>query len=121
MVLFELDIDSLRPYPSRTNKFVRLPEYPMTEYDVSVLFDSGVKWEEIYGVISGKQNKDSLLRDVSFVGEYKGKQVPEGKKSITFRMLIGSLEKTLTSDEIENCANAIIKRLRKTLGAELRS
>jgi len=120
VILFELDIDSLKPYPSRTNEFARLPEYPMTEYDVSLLFDSSVKWEEIYGIITGKKGPDDLLRGVSFIDEYRGRQVPAGKKSVTFRLVIGSLKKTLTSDEIENCANAIIKRLKKNLEAELR-
>ena len=121
VMLFELDIDSLKPYPSRTNKFERLPEYPMTEYDVSLLFDLAVKWEEVYSIITGKKGPDNLLRDVSFVDEYKGSQVPDGKKSVTFRLVIGSLNKTLTSEEIENCAKAVIKRLTKTLGAVLRT
>jgi len=76
--------------------------------------------EKILEVATAKTGPDSLLRDVSFVEEYKGKQVPDGKKSITLRLVIGSLSKTLTSEEIESCANAIIKRLKKTLDAETR-
>ncbi|MCL2684389.1 MAG: phenylalanine--tRNA ligase subunit beta [Synergistaceae bacterium] len=120
VMIFELDIDSLKPYPSRTNKFTHLPEYPITEYDISLLFDLNVKWDEILGVITGKKGPEDLLRDVWFVDEYRGRQIPEGKKSVTVRLVIGSLKKTLTSVEIENCANAIVKRLKKTLGAELR-
>jgi phenylalanyl-tRNA synthetase beta chain len=92
----------------------------MTEYDISMMFDLPIKWEKIFEVISSKKGPDSLLRDVSYIEEYKGRQVPEGKKSITFRLLIGSLAKTLTSEEIEGCANAVIKRLKKSLGAETR-
>ena len=120
VMLFDLDIDSLKPLLSRTNKFTHLPEYPLTDYDVSMLFESSVRWEEIEGVITGKKGAEDLLRDVSFVDEYRGSQVPDGKKSVTFRLLIGSLKKTLTSEEIEGCAGAVIKRLRKTLGAEMR-
>ena len=120
VMLFELDIDSLVPYKSRTNKFEHLPEYPMNDYDVSVLFDTSVKWNDIHDVIMSKSGPDSLLRSASFVEEYKGKQVPDGKKSVTIRLVIGSLTKTLTSDEIESCANAVTKRLVKQLGAELR-
>ncbi len=120
IMLFELDIDSLVPYKSRTNKFEHLPEYPMNDYDVSVLFDRSVKWNDIHDVIMSKSGPDSLLRSASFVEEYKGKQVPDGKKSVTIRLVIGSLSKTLTSDEIESCANSVTKRLVKQLGAELR-
>ena len=118
VMLFEMDIDSLLPFPSRSNEFVHLPEYPMTEYDLSLLVDSTVKWDDILGVIKSK--KDELLRGVNFVDEYRGHQIPEGKKSVTFRLTIGSLKKTLTSDEIENYANVVVKRLKKALGVEFR-
>jgi phenylalanyl-tRNA synthetase beta chain len=121
VMLFELDIDLLKPYPSRTNKFTHLPEYPITEHDISIVVDLPVKWERILEIITGKTGPDDLLRGVSFVDEYRGRQVPEGKKSVTARLVIGSLKKTLTSDEIENYVNIIVKRLKKTIGAELRS
>jgi len=120
VMLFEIDIDALKPLPSRSNEFKHIPDYPMTDYDVSLVFDSAVKWEKIYEVATSKMSKEGVLRAVSFVEEYKGKQIPDGKKSVTLRLVIGSLSKTLTSEEIENCANAIIKRLVKTLGAEVR-
>jgi len=112
-ILFEIDIDSLKPYPSRTNKFVHLPEFPITEYDISMLFDLSVKWEDIVKVIGSE--------DVSFVDEYRGHQVPEGKKSVTIRLVIGSPKKTLTSEEIESYAKGVMKRLQKNFGAELRN
>ena len=66
----------------------------------------------------GKKNE--LLRDVRFVDEYKGKQIPDGKKSITIRLVIGSNEKTLTGDEIESVAKSAIKKLTKVIGADVR-
>ena len=121
VILFELDIDSLRPYLSRSNEFTHLPEYPMTDYDISLLFDTAVKWESIHNIILSETGQDELLRHISFVDEYKGKQIPDGKKSVTIRLVIGSLQKTLTTNEIENSANAVVKHLKKQLGAELRS
>lgn len=119
-VLFEINTDALKPFRSRTNRFEHLAEYPTIEYDVSMLFDSDVKWEQISAAVLKKKNKDSFLQSVSFVDEYKGKQVVSGKKSVTFRLVIGSDSKTLTSSEIESCANSVIKYLTKELHAELR-
>jgi len=121
VMLFELDIDALEPYPSRTNKFTHIPDYPMTDYDISVLIDSQIKWEEISDVITGRNYQDDLLRGISYVDEYRGRQIPDGKKSVTIRLLIGSLKKTLTSHEIELFANSVIKRLKKSLDAQLRN
>ncbi|MCL2225622.1 MAG: phenylalanine--tRNA ligase subunit beta [Defluviitaleaceae bacterium] len=119
VMLFELDIDALQPFTSRDNKFTHLPAFPLNEYDLSLLFDSSTKWAEIYDAITAK--KGDLFRGVSFVDEYRGKQIPEGKKSVTFRLLLGSHEKTLNSSEIENFANSVTKRLSKQLGAETRA
>ena len=120
-MLFEIDASKLVPLRSRTNKFTHLAEYPETDYDVSMLFDSGVKWTDIYDAILGQKKASALLKDASFVDEYRGKQIPAGKKSVTIRLTIGSGEKTLTSQEIESAANQVMKKLEKKLGAELRT
>ena len=120
-ILVELNMDALKPFKSRTNKYIHLPEYPITDYDISFLVDSEVKWSDIYETVVGKKSDGALLRDAKFVDEYKGKQVPDGKKSVTIRLVIGSTEKTLTSEEIESVANSATKKLSKALGAEVRS
>ena len=119
VMLFQLDQDALVPLRSRTNTFTHLAEYPMTDYDISLLLDGEVKWADVAQTIGGI--KSELLHGASFVDEYRGKQVPEGKKSLTARLIIGSREKTLTSGEIEEVANSVIKKLAKRFGAELRS
>jgi phenylalanyl-tRNA synthetase beta chain len=118
-VLVELDMDAFKPLKSRTNKYTRLPEFPTTDYDLSFMVDSMVKWDDILAAINTK--KPALLQNVLFVDEYKGKQVPEGKKSMTIRLVIGSGEKTLTSADIEQVANNIVKKLTKTIGADIRT
>ncbi len=119
VLVFEIDTTLLKPLISRTNKFTHLAEYPETDYDISMLFDSSVSWEEIREVIASKEG--GLLKKASFVDEYRGKQIPAGKKSVTIRLTIGSAEKTLTSEEIENAAGSVMKQLKKRMGAELRA
>ena len=121
VMLFELDATKLKPLKSRTNKFTHLAEYPKTDYDISMLFDSGTSWHDIYDAIMGQKKASALLKDAAFVDEYRGKQIPDGKKSVTIRLTIGSDEKTLTSQEIENAAGQVMKKLSKKTGAELRT
>ena len=121
VMLFELDADRLKPLKSRTNKFTHLAEYPETDYDISMLFDVNTAWTDIYEAILGKKKASALVKDASFVDEYRGKQIPAGKKSVTIRLTIGSAEKTLTSEEIENAAGQVMKKLGKAMGAELRT
>ena len=110
VMLFQLDQDSLVPLKSRTNTFTHLAEYPMTDYDISLLVDGSVQWKDVAQTVRGI--KSELLHGAAFVDEYRGKQVPAGKKSLTLRLAIGSKDKTLTSAEIEEVA--------KRFGAELR-
>ena len=119
VLVFEMDTTLLKPLISRTNKFTHLAEYPVTDYDISMLFDSATTWEEIDAVIAKKEA--GPVKAAGFVDEYRGKQIPAGRKSVTIRLTIGSNEKTLTSDEIESATGSVMKQLSKRLGAELRT
>ena len=118
VMLFQLDQDSLVPLKSRTNTFTHMAEYPMTDYDISLLLDGSVQWKDVLQTVHGIKNE--LLHGASFVDEYRGKQVPAGKKSLTLRLTIGSKEKTLTSAEIESVASGVLNKIAKRFGAELR-
>ena len=118
VMLFQLDQDSLVPLKSRTNTFTHMAEYPMTDYDISLLLDGSVQWKDVLQTVGGI--KSELLHGASFVDEYRGKQVPAGKKSLTLRLAIGSQEKTLTSAEIEEVATGVLNKIAKRFGAELR-
>ena len=118
VMLFQLDQDSLVPLKSRTNTFTHLAEYPMTDYDISLLVDGSVQWKDVAQTVRGI--KSELLHGAAFVDEYRGKQVPAGKKSLTLRLAIGSKDKTLTSAEIEEVASGVFNKIAKRFGAELR-
>ena len=118
VMLFQLDQDSLVPLKSRTNTFTHLAEYPMTDYDISLLVDGSVQWKDVAQTVRGI--KSELLHGAAFVDEYRGKQVPAGKKSLTLRLSIGSKDKTLTSAEIEEVASGVLNKIAKRFGAELR-
>ena len=115
-VIFELDVERLVPLASRQNAFVHLPEYPLVDFDLSVVFDENVTWNEIYAVAS----KVELVKEVRFIDEYRGKQIGDGKKSVTFRTWIGSDEGTLTSEKIETVTQQMVKKLGKKFGGGVR-
>ena len=112
--VFELDTKKLTAYPSRTNEFKHLPQYPLVDQDLSILVDESVKWKEIKDAIG------MMVKELSFVEEYRGKQIPEGKKSIMLSYRIGNDDSTMTSKQIEKKMGAIVNVLKKKVGAELR-
>ena len=114
VAMFEINFDKLVPLDSRTNEFKHLPQFPLVEKDLSILVDEEVKWEDISKVIRSK------VKEIEFIEEYRGNQIPEGKKSITLRVKIGNDDSTMTSEEINTKMNAIMKTLNHQCKAELR-
>ena len=111
---FELDTDMLAPYPSRTNEYKHLPTYPLVEQDLSLLVDESVTWEQI------RESIKYMVKELKFVEEYRGKQIPAGKKSVMLSLKIGNDDSTMTSKQIEKKMNGIIKVLSNKCKAELR-
>ena len=114
VALFELDFDKLVPYNSRTNEFDHIPELPLVEKDLAVVVEESVTWNELRDAIK------SRVKSMEFIEEYRGDQIPEGKKSIMFRFKVNNEGTTMTSEEINNIMNGIIKALNKKCGAILR-
>ena len=113
--LFELKLDLIKSFDSRENEFEALPQFPQVEMDLSVLIPEEKTWAELVEEI-GKR-----VDHIEFVDEYRGKQVPEGKRSITFRVRFGKEDGTMSAEEIEEKRQQLLKRLEKKLGAEIRS
>ncbi|MCI8513254.1 MAG: phenylalanine--tRNA ligase subunit beta [Lachnospiraceae bacterium] len=113
--VFELNFDRMIPFTSRTNEFKSLPQFPLVKKDLSLLVDENVTWKEISDAIRSK------VKELEFVEEYKGNQIPEGKKSIMLHVKIGKDDSTMTSEQINGEMERIIRRLNKMCGAELRA
>ena len=114
VVIFEINADKLVPYASRTNEYERLPELPLVEKDLSIIIDEEITWEQIENAIKSK------VKEIDFIDEYRGDQIPEGKKSITLKVRILNEGTTMTSEQINEKMNIILKALDKKCGAKLR-
>ena len=114
VAIFELDSDMFVPLESRTNKFKHIPVLPSVEKDLSLIVDENITWAEMTKYIRSKASS------IKFIEEYRGNQIPEGKKSIMLRVTFDSGDTTLTSEEINTKLDAIIRTLNKMCGAVLR-
>ena len=61
-----------------------------------------------------------LFLELVLFDVYKGKQVPEGKKSMAYKVTLQAEDRTLTDEDISKTVTAILDALKKDLGAELR-
>jgi phenylalanyl-tRNA synthetase beta chain len=60
-----------------------------------------------------------MLESAEFVRQYSGPPLAEGFRSVSFRITVGSAEKTLSSEEVSSIRNQMIEGMR-ALGYELR-
>ena len=68
-----------------------------------------------------KQAGGDLLKGVRLFDVYQGGSIPEGHKSLAYRLTYQTDDKTLTDKEVAKLRKKIIKALEKQLGASLRS
>lgn len=112
--IFEIDFNKCIPFSSRTNEFKHLPLFPLVEKDLSLLVDENLEWSCIETSIG------PMVKSLEFIEEYNGEKIPEGKKSITIRVKIGSDKGTMTTEQINSKMGGIIKVLDKKCNAILR-
>lgn len=114
VAIFEIDFGKLVPFTSRTNEFKHLPILPLVEKDLSLLVDENIAWSDIHSTIK------SRVKEVEFIEEYRGNQIPEGKKSIVLRIRLSNDDGMLTSDQINSKVDSIVKSLNNRFNIKLR-
>ena len=108
VVLFEIDFDNLLNFVCQKNQYQLISKYPAATRDISVLVPKTVKTVEVLNKIN-KAGK--LIKKVDIFDIYQGKELPNNKKNLAFRITYQAENKTLTSAEIDNQQNKIINFL----------
>jgi phenylalanyl-tRNA synthetase beta chain len=106
---FEVNFSLLASLNPIEQKYRPLPRFPGIEIDVSVMVD---KKSEIGGLqkIIAQSNK-SLVKDVRLFDSYEGPNLPEGKISFAFKVMLRSDERTLTDAEMKTVQQKIFDGL----------
>jgi phenylalanyl-tRNA synthetase beta chain len=99
-------------------KYKDIPKYPEVRRDFALLVDNEVPFEAIYNL--AQQTEKSLLKDIALFDVYKGKNLPEGKKSYAVSFLLQDASKTLTDAQIDKIMGKLQTNFETTLGAVLR-
>lgn len=100
ILVLEIDLDSLLLSVPEKPRYIPNPRFPGIERDIAVIVDDSVPAADLIEII--KAYKSALIRDVSIFDFYKGKNIPENKKSIAVSIKYMAEDRTLTDSEIEN-------------------
>ena len=98
--------------------YTPLPKFPSVERDLSLICDEKLTAAEVEACIRAAGG--NLLRKVALFDLYRGKGIPEGKKSLAFSLELRSDERTLTDSDSGGVIANVLEKLSADLGAILR-
>ena len=96
-------------------QFRPIPKYPAALRDMALLLDDAVSFEALRLAAMGVEKK--LLKSVDLFDVYRGKNLPEGKKSYALTFKIEDEEKTLTDKQIDKIMNKLKSKFETEFGA----
>ena len=117
VAMFEIDLASLRAaLPAETLQHTPANPFPEAYRDLALIVDADVTSARIQRII---ERHRMVARSVPF-DIYSGEGIPEGKRSLAYRIVFQSPRGTLTSEEVDRHQSNILQQLRRELGVELR-
>jgi phenylalanyl-tRNA synthetase beta chain len=115
--ILDMNLDELARLQSTERWYQPVNRFPSSAFDLSVV----AELRDLVGNI--QKHLVSLagegLEHIEFVRQYTGPPLPEGKKSVSFRLTVAAPGRTLSSDEITAFRARIIDGMR-ALGYDLR-
>ncbi len=95
-----------------------LPQLPAVERDLALIVPHAVAAGAVSEAIRRSAGGD--LEALEIFDLYEGEGLPEGVRSLAFRLRFRSATRTLKDSEVEKAVQAVLKRLGEELGVEFR-
>lgn len=114
----EFNFEEIMAHANLDIKYKPLPKYPSIERDIAIVVTEDITAGQVEEIIRNKGGK--LVEEVELFDIYRGSQIEEGYKSMAYRIVYRSNEKTLTDDDIAKVHDKIINSLANQVGAILR-
>jgi phenylalanyl-tRNA synthetase beta chain len=115
--VLDLDLESIRELTPERASYRGVRKFPTSAFDLSIVCGA----RELAGDLELEIRRfgGDLTGSVDYIREYQGPPLAEGRKSVSFRVVVGAADKTLSSAEVAEVRNRMIDGLSR-LGYELR-
>jgi phenylalanyl-tRNA synthetase beta chain len=113
-----LNLETMRSLSQVEKRYTPPRRYPSSAFDLSVVAAS----RELIGDLLKNLIRfvpEGMLEGAEYIRQYSGPPLPDHFKSVSFRITIGSADRTLSSEEVGAIRNNLIEGMRG-LGYELR-
>ena len=117
VAMFEVDIEALHSaLPATAARYAGTSRFPESERDLALIVDTSVPSAAIESIIQ----RHRLVDRSTPIDVYSGEQIAAGKKSIAYRAVFQSSSETLTTEQVNDAQEEIVRQLQREVGAELR-
>jgi phenylalanyl-tRNA synthetase beta chain len=116
---FELDLHELFALVPERILYRDVITFPPLRQDLAFVVDERVAVGDL--TAAAREAAGDELREMRFLSDYRGEQIPAGKKSVAFAVAFQSAERTLTDDDAARLRGVVVGALAERYGAELRA
>ena len=106
---FLIHVPELLPYIDATIDYKKIPKFPASERDLSMLVPSKYTNKEVEAIIEKAAGRH--LETLRLFDLYQGEQVQEGYKSMAYNLYFRADDRTLTDKEVDQWIEKIVKKL----------
>ncbi|MBA4374185.1 MAG: phenylalanine--tRNA ligase subunit beta [Thermodesulfovibrio sp.] len=118
IIVFELDLDRILGLMKRGRNYCQIPKYPAIERDMAIVLDEAVSAASVTAYFG--EYASAVIESVELFDYYKGKNMPADKKSLAFRVIYRSADRTLTDAEVEPVHQGLVEFILAKTGGALR-
>ena len=116
---FELDLDLLLSAAPEVIQATSIQTMPAATQDLSLVVAITVPAGDVLEAV--REGAGELLERVTLVDDYRGSNVAEGQKSLTFALRFRAADRTLTQVEASAARDSAVSLANKKFGATLRT
>jgi phenylalanyl-tRNA synthetase beta chain len=115
----EVLLDQMDQEEALTPPFRAYSTYPASDRDIAFFVPTQFSVADIERTI--RKAGGTLLESVQLFDEYRGENVPDGKRSLAWRLVYRSLDRTLTDEDVEPVHQNVREALEEKFQVVLRS
>jgi phenylalanyl-tRNA synthetase beta chain len=114
----DCDLDAVLTAPRHSLQAKPVSRYPSTDIDLAFVVDDGVAAAAVESTL--RRAAGPLLEAIHLFDTYRGPGVPDGHRSLAYRLRFCALDRTLTDEEVAARRRECIEAVASALGAQLR-
>ena len=115
----EVEVGLLAGRPSVLPRGGSVPRVAAVSRDLALVLPAALPWKDVWALLRSVPAPAEASFDV--VDRYAGPPLPEGRISLTVRVILQPFERSLTEAEIEGFRQALVETLQARMGVALRA